>query len=89
MVTSLAGLDDDQRLHYKSRDEQVKLLQQVLAATDADVDEQDRLLGEAKGSHRRQAGSMASMSGADDNIYIESSRRNAAKHPLFKKFRKT
>ena len=35
---------------------------------------------------KRKAGNMASMSGADDNVYMES-RRKGEKHPLFKKFR--
>ncbi len=51
------------------------------------MDEEEKFLGGGGGkAFRRQAGSMASMSGADDNVYLES-RRNATKHPLFKKFR--
>ena len=35
----------------------------------------------------RRAGSMASMSGADDMMYVEYSSKNKQRHPLFKKFR--
>ncbi len=41
VVTKLPGLDEDPKLHYKTKEEQVLLLQQVLAASDADVDEDD------------------------------------------------
>ncbi len=44
VVTRLPGMEEDPALHYKTRDEQVLLLQQVLAASDADVDEEDRFL---------------------------------------------
>jgi hypothetical protein len=38
----------------------------------------------------RKVGSMSSMSGADDNVYMELSKKSSNKHshPLFKKFRK-
>jgi len=93
VVTKLTGMDTDAKLHYKTRDEQVLLLQQVLAAADADIDEsEDRFLAAAGGSGggiKRKAGNMASMSGADDNVYLESRSKSSAanKHPLFKKFR--
>jgi DNA excision repair protein ERCC-3 len=99
-------------LCYKSKEEQAQLLQQVLAASDADADD-ERIPGEmgAKGGpvifdsfyammlknetncpllqFGRRAGTMGSMSGADDAVYMEYKRSssNAAKHPLFKKFR--
>ena len=63
------------------------LLQQVLAATDADVDEEEKFLsGSGGGGFKRKTGNMASMSGADDNVYLDS-KRSREKHPLFKKFR--
>ena len=67
------------------------LLQQVLAASDIDADE-ERVPGDPSshggrfGGTRRAHGTMASMSGADDAVYMEY-KRPASKHPLFKKFR--
>ena len=38
----------------------------------------------------RKVGSMSSMSGADDNVYMEVTKKSSNKHthPLFKKLRK-
>ena len=41
--------------------------------------------GTARGGAMRRAGNMASMSGADDNVYLEVRKKD--KHPLFKKLR--
>ncbi|XP_002732918.2 general transcription and DNA repair factor IIH helicase/translocase subunit XPB-like [Saccoglossus kowalevskii] len=91
VITKLAGMDED-HLHYSTKHEQQRLLQQVLAASDADADE-ERVVGElnAKGSQVvRRVGSMSSMSGADDQVYMEFQSKSKLKssHPLFKKFRK-
>ena len=90
VVVRLPGMEENKKIFYGNRDEQVLLLQQVLAATDADVGEEEMLPGVAGGGgkgFKRQGGNMASMSGADDNVYIESRRKGGEKHPLFKKFR--
>lgn len=80
---------------YKTREEQGQLLQQVLAASETDADE-ERVPGEgprggAAGSSgvSRRPGSLSSMSGADDAVYMEYRKQYLAniKHPLFKKFR--
>merc|ERR1712223_1158563 len=63
VITKLAGMDVDADLFYKSHDERVLLLQQVMAATDADAEEEN-LGGAGKGTVRK-AGNMASMSGAE------------------------
>lgn len=86
VVTKLTGLDEDNELHYKTHDERILLLQQVMATTDADAEE-EAIVGipGSKPSMRRHAGNMASMSGADDSLYIEAKRN--LRHPLFKKFR--
>nr|CAG4643033.1 EOG090X01LU [Ilyocryptus agilis] len=91
VVTRLAGMDQDPDLMYKTKEEQLKMLQLVLAAQDSDADE-ERVPGEigARTSFGRRPGTMASMSGADDTVYMEYKRAggsNAPKHPLFKKFR--
>lgn len=89
VITKLAGMEDDSELNYKTHDERVLLLQQVMAATDADAEEEVIAgLNTGKGGVKRQAGSMASMSGADDNIYTEFKKSSLGmRHPLFKKFR--
>ena len=87
VVTKLAGLSEDKDLHYKTHDEHVLLLQQVMAATDADAEEEG-ILGPGGSKVKRTAGNMASMSGADDNLYTEFKKsKMGIHHPLFKKFR--
>jgi len=83
VVTKLAGMEDDPDLFYKTREEQVTLLQQTLAANDADAEEEN--VGGA-GTARRK-GNMSSMSGGDDNFYMEAKSRLKVSHPLFKKLR--
>ncbi|GFO21399.1 tfiih basal transcription factor complex helicase xpb subunit [Plakobranchus ocellatus] len=79
-------------LNYRSREEQLTLLHQVLAASDEDAEE-ERLLGDMPGKSlsNRRVGSMQSLSGADDAIYMEYSKNKKKSdhvHPLFKKFKK-
>ncbi|KAF2895645.1 hypothetical protein ILUMI_10534 [Ignelater luminosus] len=92
VITKLAGMDEEPDLLYKNREEQGQLLQQVLAASDIDC-EDERIPGEGgprggPGGTRR-VGHMGSMSGADDAVYYEFKRNSSSanKHPLFKKFR--
>ena len=72
VITKLAGMETDTDLLYKNHDERVLILQQVMAATDADADE-EMIAGipGTSGGTKRRAGNMASMSGADDNLYTE------------------
>ncbi|XP_023340906.1 DNA excision repair protein haywire [Eurytemora carolleeae] len=86
VVTKLAGMDEDMDLMYKEKEQQVNLLQQTLAANDADVDEEALMQG-GKGGATRKFGNMASMSGGDDNLYLELSSKTKFAHPLFKRFR--
>lgn len=92
VITKLAGMEEEPDMMYKTREEQGVLLQQVLAASETDADE-ERVPGEGIGTGRaggsgfRRTGNMASMSGADDAIYMEYRRLSNVKHPLFKKFR--
>jgi len=83
VVTKLAGLESDKEMLYGTKEHQVTLLHQTLAANDADLEEEIVNVS-GKGTVRR-AGNMASMSGADDNVYAEVRRKD--KHPLFKKLR--
>ncbi|CAG9835505.1 unnamed protein product [Diabrotica balteata] len=90
VITKLAGIEDEPDMLYKTRDEQGQLLQQVLAASDIDC-EDERIPGEggSKGGTVRKAGNMGSMSGADDAVYYEYKKGGGMlnKHPLFKRFR--
>uniref|UniRef100_A0A146LTX2 General transcription and DNA repair factor IIH helicase/translocase subunit XPB n=4 Tax=Lygus hesperus TaxID=30085 RepID=A0A146LTX2_LYGHE len=87
VVTKLAGIENDPDIFYKTREEQALLLQQVLAASDLDADE-ERIPGEGPRPGTRRPGNIGSMSGADDAVYMEYKRSNSLiKHPLFKKFR--
>ena len=60
-----------------------------MVATDADAEEENVAgLGSSKSGFKRQAGNMASMSGADDNLYTEFKKTKfGERHPLFKRFR--
>ncbi|KAG5308969.1 ERCC3 helicase, partial [Pseudoatta argentina] len=90
VITKLAGMDEEPDLMYGNRDEQGQLLQQVLTASDTDADE-ERIPGEGSKPIIRKAGTMMSISGADDTVYYEYKKApgssTANKHPLFKKFR--
>jgi len=88
VVTKLAGMDEDPELLYPNRETQVTLLQQTLAANDADVEEEGvGPQNAAGGAGVRRKGNMASMSGADDAIYLEKRGGRQETHPLFKRFR--
>ncbi|XP_059583486.1 general transcription and DNA repair factor IIH helicase subunit XPB isoform X1 [Alligator mississippiensis] len=95
VITKLAGMEEED-LAFSSKEEQQQLLQKVLQASDLDAEE-EVVAGEygSKSSQvSRRAGTMSSMSGADDTVYMEyhTSRSKAASnkhiHPLFKRFRK-
>ncbi|XP_068670729.1 general transcription and DNA repair factor IIH helicase/translocase subunit XPB-like isoform X2 [Montipora foliosa] len=97
VITRLAGMEEE-NLELGDKRKQQELLQQVLAASDADAEEErvasDSISRNSSSSSlvSRRQGSMASMSGADDMMYLEyrSSNKQSCKsrHPLFKQFRK-
>ncbi|XP_070388269.1 general transcription and DNA repair factor IIH helicase/translocase subunit XPB [Dermacentor albipictus] len=96
VITKMAGMDEED-LAYRTKEEQTNLLQQVLAANDADAEE-ERVAGETGPTgHRvqmsRRTGNMSSMSGADSAVYLEyrtdKKKDMGLRHPLFKRFRKT
>ncbi|KAK7913174.1 hypothetical protein WMY93_013385 [Mugilogobius chulae] len=79
VITKLAGMDEED-LMFSTREEQYQLLQKVLAASDLDAEE-EVVAGEVGGRPQisRRAGTMSSMSGADDTVYMEyQSRGNKA-----------
>ncbi len=108
VITTIKGMEEAELL-YGSKEEQMALLQQVLQANDADGEEENvalldgppemrdrwkRSFGRGPGSSKR-SGHMSSLSGADDNLYVEQQLKHqsktaayASQHPLFKKFRK-
>uniref|UniRef100_A0A8I6A5P4 General transcription and DNA repair factor IIH helicase/translocase subunit XPB n=1 Tax=Rattus norvegicus TaxID=10116 RepID=A0A8I6A5P4_RAT len=94
VITKLAGMEEEE-LAFSTKEEQQQLLQKVLAATDLDAEEEVVAgeFGSRSGQASRRFGTMSSLSGADDTVYMEyhSSRNKASTkhvHPLFKRFRK-
>ncbi|CAI8001510.1 General transcription and DNA repair factor IIH helicase subunit XPB [Geodia barretti] len=87
-VVSKLGIEDEPSLSLSTKKEQAELLQEVLSASDTDADEEGTAgkqgfqVGAGSGVSRR-AGSMASMSGGDDMVYMEY-RTSRPQHPLFK-----
>lgn len=89
VITELAGMEEE-NLGYKTKEDQIQLLQKVLAATDADAEEEGET-GALKPMVYRKTGSLSSMSGADDALYYEyhrSKKNTGHTHPIFKHFRK-
>jgi DNA excision repair protein ERCC-3 len=94
VITTLKGMDEEE-LFYSNKDEQQQLLQQVLQANDADAEE-EKVVGLDSGMRptssgiTRRPGNMSSISGADDNVYMEYKSKNKSenRHPLFKRFRR-
>ncbi|XP_065527601.1 general transcription and DNA repair factor IIH helicase subunit XPB [Lathamus discolor] len=95
VVTKFAGMEEEQ-LSFSTKEEEEQLLQKVLQASDLDAEE-EVVAGEygSKSTQvSRRTGTMSSLSGADDTVYMEyhSSRNKASGnkhiHPLFKRFRK-
>ncbi|KAL4222357.1 TFIIH basal transcription factor complex helicase XPB subunit [Mactra antiquata] len=90
VVTKFAGLEDED-LAYGTKQEQAQLLQEVIAASDQDAEE-ERIAGESqtgKSVFGKRVGSMSSMSGGDGSVYMDMKKSsNKHLHPLFKKFRK-
>ncbi|XP_034374015.1 general transcription and DNA repair factor IIH helicase/translocase subunit XPB [Arvicanthis niloticus] len=94
VITKLAGMEEEE-LAFSTKEEQQQLLQKVLAATDLDAEEEVVAgeFGSRSGQASRRFGTMSSLSGADDTVYMEyhSSRSKGSTkhvHPLFKRFRK-
>ncbi|KAF9418994.1 hypothetical protein HW555_004321 [Spodoptera exigua] len=89
VITELKGMDQEPDLLYGTREEQGLLLQQVLAASETECEEErEGGVGGAGSGVARRAGALSSLAGADDALYLEHRRNaNAQKHPLFKKFR--
>lgn len=95
VITTLQGMDKED-LFYGTKEEQQSILQQVLSANDSDAQEEhipgvDSGMRASSSGITRKVGNMSSISGADDNVYMEyktKAKSGEHKHPLFKKFRK-
>ncbi|XP_071978106.1 general transcription and DNA repair factor IIH helicase/translocase subunit XPB [Engystomops pustulosus] len=95
VITKLAGMEDED-LAFSTKEDQQQLLQKVLAASDLDAEEEVVAgeFGSKSSQMARRVGTMSSMSGADDTLYMEyqaprnKGANNKHVHPLFKRFRK-
>lgn len=102
VVTTFEGMDKDD-LMYTTKDHQHQLLQQVMTANDTDAEEEKvagepgfgvgSSIGRPSGSvnYGRKNVAMSSLTGADDNTYIEyrtAKQKNEQRHYLFKRFRR-
>jgi len=97
IITELPGLKEDMSLSFSTREEQQVLLQRVLAANDADADEESMPsefqsnAGGKRGNVVRRAGGFGQMSGADSRHYTETAaskkKKREAQHALFRAFR--
>ncbi|KAG7296138.1 hypothetical protein JYU34_021236 [Plutella xylostella] len=86
VITELKGMDTEPDLFYGTREEHGMLLQQVLAASETECEE-ERVIG-VGGEVVRRGGALSSLAGGDDALYFEHRRGHSNnKHPLFKKFR--
>lgn len=84
-------MEDDKQLAFGTKEEQHALLQKVLAASDIDADE-EMVPGEGSSTSRgnmvtKRKGTMSSLSGGDDSVYLEYRAKRGKKHDLFTKFR--
>ncbi|VDP10460.1 unnamed protein product, partial [Soboliphyme baturini] len=98
VITKLVGMDA-KNLSFATKEEKVELLQQVLTASDADIEEEegDELKDEYLDSWKsqpkfvRKEGSMSSLSGVHSLVYAQADKSKASwkeRHPLFKRFRR-
>lgn len=95
VVTKLPGMEDEsQNLSLKSNEDQMKLLNEVLRAQEADAEEEGGPGPEGKtgGQFTKRTGNISSLSGADASVFGDGrgggSKKVEHKHPLFKRFRK-
>ncbi|GMT19423.1 hypothetical protein PFISCL1PPCAC_10720 [Pristionchus fissidentatus] len=94
VVNKLPGMEKED-LKLGTKDSQLQLLQQVLAASDADAEEEDCKEENVDGSVKvsRRESSLSSMSGASSVSYSSKGKaqsakdREAERHPLFRRFR--
>ena len=87
VVTHLSQMEEED-LHFKTKEEQIHLLKQVLTASDKEGQEEISADEKASAYFRETGITFSFLSGADDAIYEESRRPGAgSNHPLFKNLR--
>ena len=91
VINRLGNLENE-NLYYSKKDEKQELLQKVLALNETAADEEDASSSlKSAGSSQmfRSHGTMSSLSGGDEGLYMEVKKgggKEKAHHPLFKKF---
>lgn len=91
-VINRLGELENEPLYYSKKEEQHELLKTVLQANESAADEEDMpsnlRTGASSSQVYRTTGTLSSLSGGDEGLYMEVSRanRDKTKHPLFKKF---
>ena len=93
VINKLGSLDEEP-LYYSKKEEQQELMQKVLAANESAADEEDAntvTIRTAGGGSQivRSSGTLSSLSGGDEGLYMERTRKadkDKSRHPLFKKF---
>ena len=90
VINRLGNLENE-NLYYSKKEERQELLQKVLALNENAADEEDissnlKSVGSSQ-MFRSQGGTMSSLSGGDEGLYMEV-KKNAkvVHHPLFNKF---
>lgn len=96
----MTGIENE-TLKLGTKQEQAELLHRVLATTDEDaleeripIDPDSLSIGNKGYFGRYKSAQMASLSGADDAVYVDTSSANSQKdklkdrHPLFRLFRR-
>ncbi|KAM3722491.1 General transcription and DNA repair factor IIH helicase subunit XPB [Dirofilaria immitis] len=92
VVNRLPGMEKE-ALKLATKESQLQLLQQVLAASDADAEEEDIKEESVDGSREtktmRKEGSFSSFSGSNSISYTQKTRtvKDEDRHPLFRRFR--
>ncbi|KAK6102285.1 DNA repair helicase rad25 family protein [Brugia pahangi] len=92
VVNRLPGMEKE-TLKLATKESQLQLLQQVLAASDADAEEEDIKEENVDGSKEmkttRKEGSFSSFSGSNSISYTQKTRtvKDEDRHPLFRRFR--
>ena len=91
-VINRLGELENEPLFYSKKEQQHELLKTVLQANESAADEEDMpsnlKSGGSSSQVYRTTGTLSSLSGGDEGLYMEVSRgsKDKAKHPLFKKF---
>ncbi|KAI1725340.1 type III restriction enzyme, res subunit family protein [Ditylenchus destructor] len=92
VVNNMPGIESEQ-LDLATKDDQLKLLSQVLQSSDADAEEEDTkeeiFEGARESKITRREGDLASFSGAGAVTYSQKYKKtDDDRHPLFKRFRR-